>query len=318
MDSASSASDADKKENHMKKSVSVLILALCFSLNSTKADSLRFTSGSVGTNFSTVVLSIAGPTNLVCQVERLNPSNDAWEIEGYVNLGPFGNANFTNSLVDGIYGFFRTKATNNSALATNAFGAVCGYLGAGDSFIGNIFAAANISTIIPNPPEGIEALKYINGSGWSIASYEDGAWANDVTIGTFEGVYIQNGATETRYIVSGLFDTNTIVKSIPSGLSAVCLPLYHVNPVNTWDVDTFNSSQPGGVSGLPVQSSGYVPQCRLYQLINNANLYSTNLLTSSNVWQHAGTNINLQFGITEGFFIDKPTNATWSVSRPIW
>jgi hypothetical protein len=302
----------------MKNATSLLALALFVPIISLNADSLRFTGGVVGTNFSTVVLSIAGPTNLVCQIERLNPANDSWESQGNVNLGASGSANFTNSLIDGIYGFYRTKATNNTVLCTNAFGAVCGYLEPGDSFIGNIFGATSISSIIPHPTVDIEALKYVNGSGWTIADYSGGAWTGDFSVGTLEGVYIKGITSEQRYVVSGLFDTNTLTKSFPSGLSTVCLPLYHVDSSGTWVVDSFDTAHVGGNSGLPVQSAGFNPQCTLYQLANSSGLYRTNLLTSTNVWQNMGTNQVLHFKITEGFFIDKPTNANWSVNRSIW
>lgn len=163
----------------------------------------------------------------------------------------------------------------------------------------------------------MRADKLVNGTGWVTSTYDSG-WSVNHQVGTFDALSINIPTNETaHFIVSGLFDTNTITTAIPSGFSAWCLPLYHVSPTNSWIVDTFNTNQLGGLSVLPVQSSGFLLQCTLNQLIDNLGNYSVNRLTN-NAWNCNGTNVTLSFELAEGFIIEKPTNATWTVNRTIW
>jgi len=39
---------------------------------------------------------------------------------------------------------------------------------------------------------------------------------------------------------------------------------------------------------------------------------------TNTVWQSSGTNTVVPLGLTEGFWLNKPTNATWTVNRTIW
>jgi len=286
------------------------------------ADALRFTSGTVS-NFTAISLNLAGPSNLVIQVERLNRTNDVWESQGNVTLGGSGTGTFNSSLIEGIYGFFRAKATNNSTFSTNAFGAVCGYLGNGLSIIGNMFKAQDLTNVLTTPVNGMQAYKWDNSSG-SFASYSYvaafGAWSpSSFVVDPMEGIFVRNPQTNiNRYTISGLFDTNAISKSLPSGYSLICSQRYHVVETNTWKIDILNTNQLGGASQVPVQSPGFNPQAIINKALDNVPNYSTNNLTSGNLWQSGGTNVVVPLNITEGFWLNKPTNATWVVNRTIW
>lgn len=292
---------------------------------SARADSLRFTSGTIKPDLTNVVLSLAGPNNLVIQVQRLNKTNDTWESQGNLSLSASGTGSFTNSLVEGIYGFYRAKATNDSYYSTNAYGAVVGFLTSGGySMIGNIFGRLDLTNIIRTPVDGTQVSKYYSSSNsYVVATYDDmdGTWSKPLSFDIAEGFFVKSPTNSAmRYVIDGLFDTNAITRTLYPNLNLIATPLYHVSPTNTWTVDTLTTSQPGGASSLPVQQPGYDPQCILLQLWDASGAYQTNKLNSAGQWTSAGTNVAPQIKITEGFWLQRQTNTntTWTVSRPIW
>jgi hypothetical protein len=305
----------------MKNIIAFLLSGTCLTTVS-YGEFLRFTNGSVGTSLTSVTLNLAGPSNLVVQIQRLNKTNDLWEAQGNLTLTN-GSGIFTNSLIEGIYGFYRAKATNDSYYSTNAYGAVVGSLTNGTSMIGNIFGTLNLTNIIRNPVGGTQVYKWNNSSGiYTVYEYDSDFQSWDNPPGNFalcEGLIVKNPSVNTmRYVIDGLFDTNTITTSIPTGLSLLATPLYHITITNSWIVDTFTTNHIGGASNIPVQSSGYNPQSKIYQLWNSSGSYQTNSLSSANIWTSSGTNVTVNLKLTEGFWFDKPTNATWTVTRPIW
>jgi hypothetical protein len=306
----------------MKKQLFLLSLTSLLGTTTMHAQDLSFTSGVVS-NYNTVYLTLKGPTNLVVQVERLNRTNDVWESQGITTLNSSGNGSFTSSLIEGIYGFFRTKATNNTYYSTNAFGAVCGYLPNNLSIVGNIFGTQSITNILPSPANGMQAYKWNNASGsYTAISWFDAlhSWnPGPFNVEPMEAIFIRNPQTnQLRYIVSGLFTTNAISKDLPTGLSLISSQRYHIIATNSWQVDLLSTNHLGGLSAIPVQTLGYDPQAEIYQAIDNIETYSTNTLTSGNMWLSGGTNTTIGINITEGFWLDKPTNATWVITRPIW
>ncbi len=284
-----------------------------------KADTLRFTSGVVS-NYSGVTLTLAGPTNLVCQVERLNRSNDTWQVQGNVTLSTNGTATYNSSLSEGIYGFFRAKSTNNAYYSTNGFGAVAGYVPPGDTIIGNPFNSRSITNFLTQPVDLLTAYQWSSISNdYTIATYysDDGAWDKLLTINQLESLYVKNYSTNTlRYLTSGLFATNAITTTLRTNFNLVCSPLYHITANNTWRIDTLDTNKLGGNSLLPVRTTGYANECSISQLLSDAS-YRTYDLTNS-VWKTSGTNATINIDLTQGFWVYKPTNATWSVSVPLW
>ena len=281
------------------------------------AQSLYFTSGSVSNDFSGVTLKLQGPTNQTCAVEGLDPTNQTWETLGWVALDSTGAGVFNTTLEQGVYGFYRARTTNDTYYSTNAFGAVAGTLPSGETMIGNPFAPADIATIIPSPADGTTVYQYNN--GYVIATYQINQWDTDITVGTAEGVIVKTPTNVTqRYVVSGLFTTNQVSRSIVSGNSIICSPLYQIIGPGTWQVDELNTNRLGGYSLIPAQTSGYSPQCTINRMIDTSGDYQTYTLTTNNVWQTGGTNTVVPLGLTEGFWINKPTNATWTYSLPIW
>src|SRR5207237_749379 len=91
--------------------ISAVCAALLTGNINTDADTLRFSSGSLSEPI--VSLTVLGPTNLVCELQRLNPTNDTWTGVGTFNLGGSGSCVVTSSVIDG-YGYFRTKSTNGN------------------------------------------------------------------------------------------------------------------------------------------------------------------------------------------------------------
>lgn len=282
---------------------------------------LQFTSGVVS-NYSSVHLSLSGPTNVVVQVERLNPTNNVWEAQGTLNLTN-GFGSFNSSLVLDVYGFFRAKSTNNAHYSTNAFGAVVGEVGPGKAIIGNPFNSANVTQMIPDPAPGMQVMKFINASNnFSIITFDDldlEWYPGTLDVDLAESVVVDvPGTNSVKYLVSGLFDTNSISKSLPAGLSLLVSPLYSIQSGAFWKVDQLSTNQLGGLSGLPVQTSGHNPQATLYQPLDSSLNYSTNTLSSANQWRRDGTNVVIDLEITEGFWLHKPTNAVWTIQRYIW
>lgn len=297
------------------------LLAATLCVQAALGQSLQFTSGVVS-NYSAVNLSLSGPSNLVVQVERLNPTNNVWEAQGTLSLTN-GFGSFSSSLVLDVYGFFRAKSTNNAYYSTNAFGAVVGEVGPGKAIIGNLFNSASVTNLLPDPAPGMQVLKFNNASNnFTIITFDefDLEWyPGTLNVDLAESVVVDvPGTNSVKYLVSGLFDTNAISKSLPAGLSLLVSPLYSIQSGTFWNVDQLNTNQLGGLSALPVQTAGYNPQATLYQPLDSSLNYSTNTLSSTNQWQRNGTNVVINLEITEGFWLHKPTNAVWTIQRSIW
>lgn len=297
------------------KTLVLIAAALCGI--SAQAQSLYFTSGTVS-NYTNVTLNIQGPSNLVCQVERLSYYSQQWEWQGNVTLSN-GAAIFNSALYGEYYGFFRVKSTNGVYLSTNAFGAVSGYVPNGYSIIGNPFAATSITNIMPTAGTNTLVYKYNNAvTNYSTAKYTIGRWLNPFIVNQTEGIMVNNPTNEFRYIVSGIFTTNTIGKTIPSGLSLQCSPLYQVMDTYTGQIDLLTTNLYGGYSSLPVRSAGFNNECNLLFLTNRyAWEYQTYTLSNNN-WNTYGWPTSVPLHLVEGFWIDKPTNAVWTTQFRIW
>ncbi len=282
------------------------------------AQSLRFTSGSVTT--TNVTLNLAGLTNTWCYVERLNRTNQVWDNVGSTLLGTNATAAFNTTLHEGIYGFFRAKSTNGTYLSTNAFGAVAGTCGTGYSILGNPFAPLALTSVFPSPIDGVIASVWRSGA--FLDSYYDagvGAWDTNYSVGQLEGFFVDNPSTNAlRYVISGVFSSNVLTKTLVSGNNLIGSPLYKLISPAIWKIDELNTNQLGGASLIPVQSAGYNPQCTLSRLKDAAGNFYTYTLKTNNVWQLGGTNSVIPLGLVEGFWVNKPTNATWNVSVGFW
>jgi hypothetical protein len=149
--------------------------------------------------------------------------------------------------------------------------------------------------------------------------YFDGdGWTTNLTIGELEGFFVQNYDTNgLRYLFSGLFTTNTVTKTIPKNLSIIASPAYYLYSYSTLQNDLLATNQLGGLFNIPVQSTGFTPQCDLYRWSPTTNGYAHYILTNSS-WTLNSTNTTVPLYLGEGYYIGKPTNATWNVSRPIW
>src|SRR5258708_18578567 len=248
----------------------IFSLFTSFSTTLLQASSLYFTSGVV-TNYNNVALSIQGPTNQTCQVERLNRTNLTWDAMGTVTLNASGTATFNTTLFEGIYGFYRVKTTNNASYSTNAYGAVAGTLYPGYSLIGNAFDAQDVSALIPQPFDGTSVYTWDNAiTNWNITTSDSGVWYPSMQIGAEEGFIVDNITTNTmRFLVSGLFNTNQISKSVPKDLSLLCSPLYKPIITGSYTVDSLNTNRLGGLSTLPVQATGFDPHCKISRIIDS-------------------------------------------------
>lgn len=302
------------------KTTLLSLCSLALTAGALQAQTLSFTSGVVS-NYSSVYLTLTGPTNRIVQVERLNRTNQTWDVMGTLTLNSSGTGNYTSSLHEGIYGFFRARTTNSSHYSTNAYGAVAGYICYPKTMIGNMFAPTTLSNIISNPATTLIVWQYTT-NGYVRADYDTDTsqWYPNLNIDRQEG-FIVEGPTNmyvcSRYLVNGLFVTNTVTKPIPTNWSIQCSPLYKLTVPANWQVDEFNTNRYGGYSLLPVQSTGFNPQATISRMIDTSGNYWNYYLTN-NVWQHAGTNIVVPIDLAEGFWVYKPTNATWSVNVPIW
>ena len=319
----------------MKKRI-LLKVATISIVGVAQAQSLRFTSGEIF-NTNQVSLWVSGPsvTNLNYVLERLNLTNQTWQTVSTYTINSGGPTNLTSSLFNGTYGFFRTRSTINAYLSTNAFGAIVGSVGPGLSLLGNPFGATTITNIIPNPAEGSAVDKWNNSTtNYDISNFSFGQWDTNFTIGEVEGFFINNGGTNAiTYRFSGLFTTNTVFRSIPTGSSIITSPSYTLIFPAILLNDALTNNFPGGKFNIPVQASGYSYQAEVdkwiaatngyakYYLTNyiTTNIVGTNVLQQTNlVWAINGTNTYVPLYLGEGFFITKPTNATWSFNCPIW
>ena len=319
----------------MKKQL-LLQLAAISIVGTAQAQSLRFTSGEIF-NTNQVSLWVSGPsvTNLNYVLERLDLTNQTWQTVSTYTINSGGPTNLTSSLFNGTYGFFRTRSPNHAYLSTNAFGAIVGSVGPGLSLLGNPFGATTITNIFPNPAEGSSVEKWNNSTtNYVVSNFSFGTWDTNFTIGEVEGFFIDNGGTNAMaYQFSGLFTTNTVTKLVPTGFSIITSPSYYlITPPTLWN-DTLTNNVLGGKFSIPVQTPGYSPQSEVDKWIAATNGYAkyylTNLVTTNFVgtnswrqtnlvWTLSGTNVYVPLYLGEGFFINKPTNATWSFNRPIW
>ena len=299
-----------------------LTVAVCVVMHfASHAQSLRFTGGNVANNFSTVTLTLAGPTNTLIQLQRLGRSNQVWQTVGYGYTGTNGTLTLTNSLDEGIYGYFRAQTTNGTYRSTNAFGTVAGYLFPGWSMIGNPFAANWVTNIIRNPSEGLLVYKWRNASNvFHLITHEFGTWSDTTNlVEQMEGIIVQNPATNTvRYVVQGIFSTNALTRSLPTGWSLLSSPLYKLTVPSEYRVDTLDTNRLGGFSQLPVRSPGFPLESKLEQLVGSSSYTLASYSLTNSAWRVGGVVTNIHLGLTEGFWLNKPTNATWSVSLPIW
>jgi hypothetical protein len=296
------------------------LLGLVLVLSSTFLAHAQLGIYGVVTNATNVILYLHGPTNQVCLVEGLNPSNQAWQTLGAEPLDNYGFGQFNTTLWNGCYGFYRAKTTNTPGYySTNAFGAIAGCLSGGQTMIGNPFLARNISEIIPEPAEFTTVHRWINVSNqYESVSYCFGGWDQTLDIGAFEGFIVDAPAnTWQRFVFSGLFDTNVITANIPSGFSMLCSPLYETDST-TWLVDLLTTNKLGGNSLLPVQTPWNNPQSTIYRMVDALGNFQTYTLGATNAWQTNGVTTTVPLHLAEGFWLNKPTNATWTIHRRIW
>lgn len=298
------------------KALVLVAVALCGL--SAQAQSLYFTSGAVS-DFTNVTLNIKGPSNLVCRVERLNYYSQQWESQGNITLGSNGVATYSSTLDMSFYGFFRCKSTNSSYLSTNAFGALSWYIPNGYSILGNLFGATSITNIMPTASTNTYVYQYDSGAtNYNTSRYAFNRWLNPVTVNQFEAVMVNNPSYPFRYIMSGLFTTNLISKTIPTGLSLQCSSLYHMLDSYSGQVDLLTTNLLGGYSSLPVRCSGYTNECSLMFLTNSAAWEYQTYSLSNSTWNTDGWPTSVQLNLVEGFWIQKPTNATWTTHFSIW
>jgi hypothetical protein len=308
----------DQQKEHIMRKTSILVASLLVAaVGAMQAQPLVFTGGTVS-NYSNVVLTLHGPTNQVIQVERLKRSNQVWQSVATATLNASGNATVTNALDEGIYGFFRAETTNGVTKSTNAFGAVAGTVAPGYDMIGNPFGGALLTSLLPAPADGTMVYQYTNGN-YQIATYVQTNWDQSLFISQGEGVIVltPTNVVSQRYLVSGLFTTNTISRTVSSGSSILCSPLYGLLVPSAWEVDLLSTNRLGGYSTLPVQSTGN-PQSTIYRMVDSAGNYQTFTLAATNVWTTSGMPTTVPLNLTEGFWLNRPTNTTWSFSVPIW
>jgi len=284
------------------------------------ADDLRFTSGSLSDQ--TVSLTVAGNSNLVCELQRLQPTNDTWTAVSTFTLNSNGVYYATNSLIDG-YGYFRVQSTNGTYHSTNAFGAMSIVLPQGWSMLGNPFDTLHLTDIFPSPEEGMNVDTLTDGQQWNdIASYDFGEWNHDDAIVRGQGMAVRTYTTNIVAQLYGLFSTNGFSVSLPPGWSMVMTPLYHITDYNSMQVDSLDSNHLGGLSTFPL-STGTNPQARLGLIVGTVGpTFDYYDLGTNNVWK-LGTNAVSSIPITWSesvWWRNTQTNSiTWTVnSVPIW
>ena len=93
---------------------------------------------------------------------------------------------------------------------------------------------------------------------------------------------------------------------------------YALTDVATLKVDTLDTNNYGGVSLLPVRSPGFDPEAQLNRLKTKASVSYTEYVLTNALWTTNGVQTSVPLHLSEGFFLYKPTNATWTVTREIW
>jgi hypothetical protein len=285
-----------------------------------QAQALRFNSGYV-TNGNTAAVTLYGPTNMVCVIDRLGATNGTWSSVGTVTLNSYGYGFFTNLLDQWVYGVYRAIGTNAGTVyrSTNAFGAVVGDLYPGLTMVGNPFTGMYAENLVPSPADGTAIYRWNNSTTNYSTDVYDGGWSLSLWLARGEGVIVKTptNIVSQKYVVSGVFPTNAFTYSVPKGQSILCTPLCKVTDAATWRVDLLTTNQLGGASSLPVRSTGYTPESTINRMIDLNGTYKTYTLTN-NAWysSYIGTTVPLE--LTEAFWLNKPTNGTWTVTVPVW
>lgn len=283
------------------------------------AQSLRFTSVTVFSN-NTVQVGISGPTNTTYYLERLNKTNQNFEVAATYKFTTNTSTNLTLSLSQGNYGFIRTESTNGAVKSTNAVGVVVGNAGYGYTLLGNPFGNRTLTNIFPNPIDGMAVYQWKHSiTNYVAADYIGGVgWTTNLTIAGLEGFFLSNPATNlVRYVFSGIFGTNES-KSVPKGDSIIASQRLELITPSTGQSDLLSTNDLDGYSNLPVFATGFSPQSRLDKYKPSTGTYDQYSLTNSAGWYLNGAKSTVSIYLAEGFWISRPTNATWSVTRPIW
>jgi hypothetical protein len=288
--------------------------------HTSRGASLGFSSGSLSN--TTVRLSVTGPTNLVCELQRLNPTNDTWIANATFTLSSAGAYNAALTLPADGYGYYRVKSTNGVYFSTNAFGAMQFILSKGYTMVGNPFATLLLTNIFPAPAEGMIVYRYGNGNWASSSSFDFGAWSSNDPITRGEGALVYCPETNVVAQFYGLFDTNSFSRTLPAGWSLMATPLYHIISSNLFNVDNLTASMPGGLSNFPIPS-GTSPKAELDLLVGASGpTYNDYVLTTTNTWQLNNTNVStIPILWSDGFWWrNVSTNSiTWTInSIPIW
>jgi hypothetical protein len=302
------------------KNLLISLVALVGVVEMAKAQSIGFYSGSfVASNQVSMVVLGPASTNVTCYLERRGLTNQTWSVVATYTITNGGPAYVTGTLDQGKYGYFRTRSTNNAYYSTNAFGAIAGQLGNGLSLLGNPFGATSLTNIFPNPVNGDYVDQWADGGTNYVESDFVGNWTSNLTIGPLQGFFAYNGDTNAlAYHFCGVVNTNYAVKSIAQGYSIITSPRYALLNTSTLQNDLLSTNQLGGYLGIPVQSPGYTNPCVVEKWIAAGNYFSYYYLTNQGPSNIVWTPSAAPLGLGEGFFIYKPTNATWTVNMPVW
>ncbi|MFO1458706.1 MAG: hypothetical protein U1G08_04805 [Verrucomicrobiota bacterium] len=300
------------------KLLSTIIGATCLA-TTIPAQTLYFSSATVLAN-NTVQLTIAGPTNSTYYLERLNKTNQVFEIINTFTFTNNSSTTITASLSQGSYGFFRCQTTNGATKSSNAVGVVIGSVGSGYTLLGNPIASRTLASVFPAPQDGMTVLQWTPSiTNYTSADYVGGVgWTTNLTIASLEGFFVVNPVTNSvQYTFAGIFGTND-TKNLPKGDSLITSQrLYLVTP-STGQSDVLTTNNLGGYSVLPVLANGYSPQSRIDKYRMNTGTYDQFYLTNSAGWYQGTTKTNVPIFLGEGFWINRPTNFVWNVYRPIW
>lgn len=303
----------------MKRPSKLAILSIFIAVIQSQADPLRFTSGYL-TNQNVLLCLAAGSTNIVCELQRLDPTTDTWVAQSTFTITN-GTHCLWSTLTNG-YGYFRARATNDSLYSTNAFGAMSIELPPAYSLIGNPFNPQAVSVTFPYPRDGLTVSRWTN-SNWQTATYDFGEWDTNISIQRIEGAIVfVPGSSNIVAQFSGIFATNSFSRTLPAGWSLATSPLYHLNQTNAWQVDTLSSPQPGGIATLPVNTSTNNLNAEVSLLIDPIGPVYDDYSLVGNSWFYNGSIVD-QVGIiwSQGFWYNNvnTNSVTWTVNHlPIW
>lgn len=300
-------------------SIRILILELCL-VASTFAQSLQFTGASLNSS-NTVNLSVTGPSNSICYLERAAFStNFTWETVSTYALGTNGTASLVASLHGQTNGIFRTRTTNNAAYSTNAAAVLVGYCRLGFELIGNPFGyIPSFTNLFPNPLDGL-SVYFWTGSAYQIAEFVDGAWSGTADINEMEGFFVRNYSTNQiqKYVISSIFRTNSLVLNLGTNQNLlVSQRFWPVQDGFPTAVDSLTTARLGGYSGLPVQGTSTNQWTHISTWQYGTQGYSNYGLTNG-VWKLGTNSTSVSLNTGEGFFFQTATNSTWTIDRSIW